>query len=597
MRVRHPLRASVRKGLGAPPPQRVSGETGEGSGADETLTPGHQGNNRSSVQVIEATAHLNISGCTHMHTGCAWFQAEKGATDGKMTRFDCVAVEALYEDLPDRSELEALGMTINEEADLFLFLNLIKTIADIIVEEGAGKGVMLLTDEAFVVFQAFVNEKVNPQLNKLVMVPAAGAQSSSWSKLKGKVLKMSGVVYLMSLAAEMLEHTAVSSFDFDQQQPHELKDEVTPHIVARVSDSECKIIPAEAVTHAIEWGMMFHETGLALQENMVLRQRLPRASAPADVDGADVDDEHDAANAATATSAFGRLSAAKFPDALQWGCHAVITSKKFEPRMVCASYMTTESSRLLIGSVAQLTGGAIIAGRKPRPTFYAIAKELEKQELAKLIWITTSDKGAGKKKLGEDTSARRLWGIELFDAVAAEIKKPGEIAEPLSQLLRPYQVSVEAYNVHCQVMTSGERATFDYASLVKFSRNPPPKPPPIPTFATESSGEQVAGSGSSNLLALETSEAEGATMEASLFDGARGSSTGTRLATDSPSAPRKPTPGSVRRSARISKTQSVTEADAGAPPASPAAALDFAPQAAPEAVGLLRNLFKRARGT
>ena len=268
-------RASVRKGSSAPPPQRASGESAESGVADETAsTPGHQGHGRSSVQVIEATAHLNTSGCTHIHTGCAWFQAEKGATDGKMTRFDCVAVEALYEDLPDRDELEKLGSIINEEADLFLFLNLIKSIVDVIAGQD-GNGLMLLTDEGFQVFKTFINTQVNPQLNKLVMVPAAGAQSSSWSKLKGKVLKLSGVLFLMSLAAEMLENKEVLSFDFENESPQALKDLVAPHILERVSQPQSKIIPAAAVSHAIQWGMMFHETGLALQENMVPRQRLP----------------------------------------------------------------------------------------------------------------------------------------------------------------------------------------------------------------------------------------------------------------------------------------------------------------------------------
>ena len=100
----------IRKGPppSAPPPADTQEEGLGGDGtqdsAAESAAPAAA---RSSIHVIEATSHLNIAGCTHMHTGASWFKAEQGATDGKMTRFDCVCVDAEYEDLPDRDKMDA----------------------------------------------------------------------------------------------------------------------------------------------------------------------------------------------------------------------------------------------------------------------------------------------------------------------------------------------------------------------------------------------------------------------------------------------------------------------------------------------------------
>ena len=265
--------------------------------------------------------------------------------------------------------------------------------------------------------------------------------------------------------------------------------------------------------------------------------------------------------------------------------------------------MTTESARLTIGSVSQLTGGKMLSGQKPRPSFYAIATELEKKDLAKLIWMKNPNPAGGKRVVGNDLAAK-LWGIELFDSDAAEKEMPGLVAEPLSQLLRPYQVSPEAYKTHCQAMTTAELATFDHNTLIKCMQNPPPKPT-IPTVAS--------GSGSvaqSTLMALETTEVQGAAMEATLYAAARSTDApqATLNSTSALSPPRASpqgatgSSGSIRRSARLSKTQAVTETDTGAPPASPAAALAFAPAPAPQpapapvADSMFARVIKRARG-
>ena len=42
---------------------------------------------RRSVHVIEAQSHLNISGCTHIHTGTAWFQVRVGARSHTSLQF------------------------------------------------------------------------------------------------------------------------------------------------------------------------------------------------------------------------------------------------------------------------------------------------------------------------------------------------------------------------------------------------------------------------------------------------------------------------------------------------------------------------------
>ena len=41
---------------------------------DEDATDSSEEQLKSSVKVFEAKSHLNICGCTHMHTGTAWFK-------------------------------------------------------------------------------------------------------------------------------------------------------------------------------------------------------------------------------------------------------------------------------------------------------------------------------------------------------------------------------------------------------------------------------------------------------------------------------------------------------------------------------------------
>ena len=484
----------IRKGGPAP----ASAATDELESGELTSTPDSdaqqpQSRARSSVHVIEARSHLNIAGTTHVHTGSAWFQAEQGATDGKMTRFDCLVVDAAYEDLPDREVMEALGQSIADNVDLFTILNVVKALRDILIEDDEIKGDIFLNDEGYTRFQAVIKETINPTLNSLKMVPAAGAQSSSYSKMKGKILKLSGALFMLTTAAELAADDTVKSFDYDKGDADDLKRVLKVILDDRFEDTGGKVIGPEAVEYAIQWAGMFHETGLALQQCMVPRQRLPASLQPI---GADTDSLSFAPGAAEGVAPIApnekRKGIAQFiskppceTDALNWGAHHVLMSKKFESHIVSASYMSgQDGARLVIGGPGDLTGGRKVGSCK-RPTFYAIAKLLEKDGLATLIYASEpTTKQAGKRKAGESSAAsEKLWGIKLLDVEKAEARDPGSWLEASAQSLQPFQLTLDEYISHCKPMPGDELASFTRPLLLKFMQTAPPMPvaaPPAP---------------------------------------------------------------------------------------------------------------------
>jgi len=283
------------------------------------------------VSVIEAQAHLNIAGTTHVHTGAAWFKNEQGMTDGKMTRFDCVAVEAQYSDLPDREDMEKLGISIDDGIDLFLLFNVIASLRDIFVNDANRKGILLLDEDAYAHFQEFIKNNVNPKLRELAREPQAVAQVSSLSKLKGKVLKFSGAVFLMMVAAEICALDEIREYDFD---PDDDKDTVAFTAIVKATlivkelvdqTKEGKIITKEALEFAILWGTMFHETGMALQHCMVRRTRLPAAL------GSEISAVHatsdDDSESQHSNDADRRPKHSLFEITACWAAHAIITKE------------------------------------------------------------------------------------------------------------------------------------------------------------------------------------------------------------------------------------------------------------------------------
>ena len=423
-------------------------------------TPGEA----SAVSVIEAQAHLNIAGTTHVHTGAAWFKNEQGMTDGKMTRFDCVAVEAQYSDLPDREEMEGLGISIDDGIELFLLFNVLASLRDIFFNDANRKGILLLDEDAYAHFQEFIKNNVNPKLRELAREPQAGAQVSSLSKLKGKVLKFSGAVFLMMVAAEICALDEIREYDFD---PDDENDTVAfvgvvkaTQIVKELVDEtkEGKIITKKALEFAILWGTMFHETGMALQHCMVRRTRLPAALGGAEAAAlVTSDDDSESQNS---NDADRRPKHSLFDIPACWAAHAIITAKKFEAHLVSASYMTVDPSRLVIGNAANLTGGRSLAKDKPRPTFFAGAQQLVNDGLA--TWIY---EGGKKSRLQLD----KIWGVKLIDLAKADAS--------IAQLaLAPYLITIEKFIESCVPMPDSERRTYAHTDIKKFMQMPPPAP-------------------------------------------------------------------------------------------------------------------------
>lgn len=442
-------------------------------------TPGEA----SAVSVIEAQAHLNIAGTTHVHTGAAWFKNEQGMTDGKMTRFDCVAVEAQYSDLPDREDMEKLGISIDDGIDLFLLFNVIASLRDIFVNDANRKGILLLDEDAYAHFQEFIKNNVNPKLRELAREPQAGAQVSSLSKLKGKVLKFSGAVFLMMVAAEICALDEIREYDFD---PDDDKDTVAFTAIVKATlivkelvdqTKEGKIITKEALEFAILWGTMFHETGMALQHCMVRRTRLPAAL------GSEISAVHatsdDDSESQHSNDADRRPKHSLFEITACWAAHAIITAKKFEAHQVSASYMSADSARLIIGDAANLTGGRVLAKGKPRPTFYAGAQQLVNDGLA--AWIYEGQGQGSKSRL----ATNKIWGVKLTDLAKAD-------TNTAQLVLAPYLITIEKFIESCAPMPDRERATYAHTDLKKFMLMPPP-PAPAPALLARTPADTGAG--------------------------------------------------------------------------------------------------------
>ena len=103
-----------------------------------------------------------------------------------------------------------------------------------------------------------------------------------------------------------------------------------------------EMIDVDSMEYAIKWAFMFHETGLALQQCMVPKLRMRpmqhksgSGTTPFVDDGASV-----TASETESTTKKDREKITSFQQPIYWGGHAVIMSKKFEDRIVSASYMT-----------------------------------------------------------------------------------------------------------------------------------------------------------------------------------------------------------------------------------------------------------------
>jgi len=380
-----------------------------------------------------------------------------------MTRFDCVVVEAQYNDLPDREQMEQLGNTIYDGLDLFLLFNVIASVRNILVEDECLKGVLQLDDAAYRRFQRFYNEEINPQLIALAREPQAGAQVSSLAKIKGKVLKFSGGIFLLVIGAQLCDLETIRDYEFDEENPNDhtaLTDIIKSTAIMEGlldSDNEGKVITEEALEYAILWAKMFHETAMGLQHCMVARTRLPTQ-----LGHEQHDDQHDnevmEIESVVGSDATRRLTHSKFQDPVYWAAHCIITARKFEARLVSASYMTTDSSRLGIGSSTCLTAGRQLARGKPRPTFYAGAQRLVDDNLAKFVHQSS------KAKVGAE---QKLWGVELTDLSQHDTS--------IAQLaLSPYMISVEEFQEACVPMSESARAKFAYNDLSKYMKMPPP---------------------------------------------------------------------------------------------------------------------------
>ena len=545
-------------------------------------TPGEA----SAVSVIEAQAHLNIAGTTHVHTGAAWFKNEQGMTDGKMTRFDCVAVEAQYSDLPDREDMEKLGISIDDGIDLFLLFNVIASLRDIFVNDANRKGILLLDEDAYAHFQEFIKNNVNPKLRELAREPQAGAQVSSLSKLKGKVLKFSGAVFLMMVAAEICALDEIREYDFD---PDDEKDTVAftgivkaTLIVKELVDQtkEGKIITKEALEFAILWGTMFHETGMALQHCMVRRTRLP-AALGSEVLAAHATSDDDS-ESQHSNDADRRPKHSLFDITACWAAHAIITANKFEAHHVSASYMTTDSSRLVIGDAANLTGGRVLARGKPRPTFFAGAQQLVNDGLAAWIYEGASSKSR--------LAANKIWGVKLTDLTKADTAT-AQLA------LAPYLITVEKFIESCAPMPDRVRDTYAHTDLKKFMLMPPPAPAAAP-FARTPAGTDAAGaSRASGNPSDEEARVESAVTSPPAAEGGsqsalRRSSRSPRGSSQSPAAS-SPVDGAQSPEKKKPKSSSFSGGmGAGSSEALPPAALVPAPAAGKTILGHLASGFR-----
>ena len=253
-----------------------------------------------------------------------------------MTRFDCVVVDADYEDLPDRSVMEELGASCSDGSDLFRLLNVVKVLRDVAVDQLEGD--IFLADDAYSDFQRIIKEVINPELNTLKYCIAAGAQTSSWSKTKGKALKYSGGLFMLATADQICNHESVANFDFDTQSTREFRSLVEPLAAQQfTAQATGKLICSSHLKCGMNWALMFHETGLALQQCMVSKLSLPIMPPSVAVASNLTAGQNAPEQLATRKIQFNRSS---FERPIQWGVHRALISSKFEDGVVSSSFMT-----------------------------------------------------------------------------------------------------------------------------------------------------------------------------------------------------------------------------------------------------------------
>ena len=256
-----------------------------------------------------------------------------------MTRYDCVAVGAEYNDLPDREITEQLGASVAEGADLFLLLNVVKVTRDVLIEKLNGD--IFLQDGAYTLLQKYILEDFNPALRSLASCSSAGSQVSSWSKTKGKVIKYGGGVFMISTAEEIcIAYPSIGEFDFDTNSAADFSALVAPLVVEKLgldSSNSVKLINETCLEYGYNWAMMFHETGLALQQCMVPRSPLPPL---AELIQQSPESPLQPPSLSTAAMPGRRLAHSLFDTALDWGVYSVIMSPKLEDGIISASHMT-----------------------------------------------------------------------------------------------------------------------------------------------------------------------------------------------------------------------------------------------------------------
>ena len=278
--------------------------SGGGAGPSQASTPQKKKNKRGSVTITTADSHMVIFGTTHTHTGVAWYKEHQGQTDGEMTRFDTLAVDAEYEDLPDCATMEQLGGKIADGIDLFLFLSVVavrpsphdpplgrltdcastQVVRNVLVADVDGD-VFLDLEGGYERFQRTVNQEINVALRELPK-HSAGGQTSSLSKTKGKTLRYSGGSFIAATALVVCDDAAVQAFDFDLpgNDCFAFDALVEPIVRSKLGfepgvEANSKLITAQHVEYGTQWAMMFHENGTALQKKMVQRVALPTMAA------------------------------------------------------------------------------------------------------------------------------------------------------------------------------------------------------------------------------------------------------------------------------------------------------------------------------
>ena len=343
-------------------------------------------------------------------------------------------------------------------------------------------GVLQLDEAAYKRFQEMIST-INIELNKLKYCKEAGAQTSSWSKVKGKIVKYTGGVFMILVASEIGGLDNVVNFDFDTHTFDDFSAVVEPAVRAIQDQPEGKCLTVEALTYGANWAMMFHETGLKLQNCMVAKGVLPRMASHAgsSSDGAGVVTEE------TSNVAASRPKPKEFAGPLQWGVHAVLSSTKFEDGIVSASYMCTSNARLLKGSALQLTGGGSKAGGV-KPTFHAVAKQLETDGLAEIVREKTAGKPGSKLSLA-GAKEKPIWGVRLRAPSSTDAE------DAFETILAPYLLTFEEYSRLYAAISPEERdRRFEFKLLKNYMLNPPEAPAvvaPVPMQSEPADGGTV----------------------------------------------------------------------------------------------------------